>query len=100
MNSVNRAAGLKALKLLGSVGPKMAVKIYELGYHSVASLNGADPYEMYLRYSEKVGGYADPCVEDVFRCAVAQATFPQLEESLKNWWVWGVQRGQASVELL
>ena len=92
---MSKQSALKELQTLASVGPKMAVKIYELGYPSIQSLQTADPTEMYLTYCKKVGGYADPCVEDVFRCAVAQAINPQLVKQAKNWWYWTPQRGKA-----
>lgn len=95
MSDRDQKLAIKELTQLGSVGPKMAVKIYQLGFATIESLKNADPYDMYLRYSDKVGGYADPCVEDVFRCAVAQATYKNLPRNLKKWWSWAPQRGKA-----
>jgi hypothetical protein len=30
----------------------------------------------------------DPCVEDTFVCAVAQARDPELSSEQRNWWFW------------
>ncbi len=94
---MDRKTALKDLQKLGSVGPKMAAKIYDLGYKTIESLTSVDPVAMYQQYSAKVGGYADPCVEDVFRCAIAQAKYPDLPEKLKSWWAWTNERGKSRV---
>jgi hypothetical protein len=91
---MSKPKALKSLQTLGSVGPKMAVKIYELGYPTIQSLQKANPTKMYQDYSAKMGGYADPCVEDVFRCAVAQAIKSDLPQHAKDWWYWSEQRGK------
>lgn len=78
---------------LSSVGPSMAADIVGLGYHSLAELAKADPNDMYVKFSRKVGRSVDPCVEDVFRCAVAQAREPDLPEEARNWWYWLPFRG-------
>jgi Pathogenicity locus len=78
---------------LSSVGPSIAADIVALGYTSLDGLAKADPAQMYLKFSRKVGRKVDPCVEDVFRCAVAQARDPSLPESARNWWYWLPYRG-------
>lgn len=78
---------------LASVGPATAEDLWRLGYRQVADLAGADPRQMYRRLEQLVGQRLDPCVEDVFRCAAAQATFPDLPARLRAWWAWCDQRG-------
>ena len=41
----------------------------------------------------------DPCVEDVLRCAVAQAQDPRLPKKWKDWWSWTPYRGLAAGDL-
>ena len=41
----------------------------------------------------------DPCVEDVLRCAVAQAEHPALPKKWKDWWTWTPWRGLSAGEL-
>lgn len=83
---------------LGSVGPKLADKIYEIGFRSIEDLASADPTEMYERMCRHEKMRVDPCVEDVFRCAVAQAKFPDMiKEEARQWHRWGALRGQHTV---
>jgi hypothetical protein len=54
---------------------------------------------MVERFEELVGQPVDPCVEDTFRCAVAQATHGDLPAPLRHWWRWMSQRGEETVML-
>jgi hypothetical protein len=36
----------------------------------------------------------DPCVEDAFRCAIAQAKNPKLPAKMRDWWQWTSVRGR------
>lgn len=89
---------LAQLQSLGSVGPSLARQMLLLGFDGIASLRGADPADMYRRMCALAGGYVDPCVEDVFRCAVAQAQFPDLPPKCRDWWHWTPRRGEPRVE--
>ena len=90
---------LAQFQTLGSIGENIAQALWGLGFTSVADLANKDPYEMYQNYSVQVGYRADPCVEDTFRCAVAQAKYSNLSQHLKCWWEWSAQRGQHVVNL-
>jgi hypothetical protein len=86
-------AALAQFQSLRSVGPSLAEDIYNLGFRSCASLAEADPAMMYSSLCRQVGARVDPCVEDVFRCAVAQARDPSLPDEAQNWWYWTHYRG-------
>lgn len=79
---------------LVSVGPAAAQDLWDLGCRSLGHLSQQNPVAMYDRLVAKAGGRLDPCVEDVFRCAIAQVLDPELPASLREWWNWKDQRGQ------
>ncbi|PCI41230.1 MAG: hypothetical protein COB46_04315 [Rhodospirillaceae bacterium] len=98
--SIERSRVLKALselQELRSVGPSLATKMIMLGCDSVASLENSNPSEMYHKLCDILGRRIDPCVEDVFRCAVAQSKYPNMDEQFGDWWHWTDQRGRADV---
>jgi hypothetical protein len=80
--------------LLGRVCLKIC-GIWDFG--SIDDLSGANPKEMYERFSDIAGQRTDPCVEDVFSCAVAQAQDPELPDEMRQWWMWKEQRGLPQV---
>ncbi len=73
---------------------KSAEDLWQLGYSAPGELAGEHPYAMYLAYSSLVGELIDRCVEDVFRCAVAQVELPHLPADALNWWAWTPYRGE------
>lgn len=73
------------LTTIPSIGKKMAVKLIELGYPTVASLRDVDPDVMYKKYEAQCGCHVDRCVLYTFRCAVAYARDP-VSVAGKNWW--------------
>jgi hypothetical protein len=89
----------KAFQELGSVGPACAKDFLLLGFRKVADLKGQDPNRLYARLCELTRSKQDPCVEDVLRCAVAQAQDPRLPKKWKDWWSWTPYRGLAAGEL-
>ena len=89
----------KAFQELGSVGPACAKDFLLLGFKKVADLKGQDPNKLYTRLCELTKSRQDPCVEDVLRCAVAQAENPRLPKKWKDWWTWTPYRGLAAGEL-
>lgn len=96
--SIERCQYLVALaqfQTLASVGPAAAQDLWDLGCRSLADLARCSPVEMYRELSLKTGTQQDPCVEDVFRCAVAQARDPGLPVEQKDWWYWKEMRGLA-----
>lgn len=87
--------GARRLKDLAGVGPRTVEDFQDLGIGSVDALAGQDPRELYARLSEQKGVRMDPCVLDVFTCAIAQAKNPQLPADQCNWWFWSrVRKGQ------
>ena len=90
--------GLTQLEGLTSVGPSIAKDLWILGYRSVESLRIAKPEAMYDRLCELAGHRVDPCVEDVFRCAVAQARHDDLSSEARNWWYWTPYRRTGRVD--
>jgi hypothetical protein len=90
--------GLARLQALSSVGPSIAADLWELGYHQVSSLAKAKPKQMYSALCQLTGHRVDPCVEDVFRCAVAQTRHQRLPNEANNWWYWTPFRGTDKVD--
>ena len=79
---------------LASVGPAAAQDLWDLGCRSLHDLADRDPVDMYHDLSLRMGIELDPCVEDVFRCAIAQVRDPQLPADRRNWWYWKPLRGR------
>lgn len=80
---------------LGSIGPAMLRDFEQLGITSVAQLARQQPRELYDRLCVLTGTRQDPCVEDTFTCAVAQARDPFLPEEQRQWWYWSRVRKNA-----
>ena len=76
------------LRDLEGIGPAMLRDFDQLGIRSVAELAEQDPQELYERLSRITGTRQDPCVLDVFTCAVAQARDPELPDEQRKWWYW------------
>ena len=76
------------LKDLVSVGPATLADFRLLGIRTVTQLAKADPAELYDRLCDFTGERHDPCCEDVFRAAVAQARDPELPSEQRNWAYW------------
>ena len=55
---------------------------------SVQQLAHREGHELYLELQKRTGSPQDPCVLDVFRCAIAQAQNPDLPLEQRNWWYW------------
>jgi len=83
------------LESLVSVGPAIRRDLELLGIHSLEQLARCDAQELYRRLSKMTGVRQDPCVEDVFNAAIAQARDPQLPAERKNWWFWSRLRKQS-----
>jgi hypothetical protein len=95
----NHLVALCQFQSLGSVGVKMAEKIWNLGYTSLQTLAKANPVRMYQDYNRLTRCQADPCVEDVFRCAIAQAKHKNLNGEQRQWWYWTPMRGEAAITI-
>lgn len=82
---------------LRSVGPSIADMIWQVGIRSLEALKAANPVQMCETFEEVRAAKPDPCVEDTFRCAIAQVKYPDLADSCKDWWIWGEDRGDKEV---
>lgn len=92
---VDERQARRELQRLGSVGKATAGDLLRLGIHRVEQLRGHDPRELWQRLGALDGTPHDPCVEDVFRCAIAQAEMPDLPAEWRQWHRWTPLRGQA-----
>jgi len=88
----------RQLKDLAGVGPAMISDLRILGIRSVNELALQDGKELYDRLCQRTGKVHDPCVLDVFCCAVAQARDPELPIEQSKWWYWSrLRKGQPSI---
>lgn len=87
-------AAWRGFQKLGSVGPATANDLVLLGFRATAELSGRDPIELYDRICQITGERHDPCVEDAFRCAIAQADHPDLPTPWRRWHRWTPLRGK------
>src|SRR4051812_44732138 len=87
--SMSRAKNeARELEDLHSVGPATMKDLELLGIRSVGQLAGTDPRSLYLKLCALTGVRHDPCAEDVFSAAVAQARDPDLPLEECRWWYW------------
>lgn len=63
-----------------------------LGVETVEQLASCDADQLYQQLCERTGKRQDPCVLDVFNCAIAQARDPNLPEEQRKWWYWSRMR--------
>lgn len=97
---INRCRELIVLaefQTLDSVGLAAARCFILLGFHSLKELKKGDPVEMCERLEQSWDDRVDPCVEDTFRCAIAQVLDPKLPSKFRNWWAWMPYRGESTV---
>lgn len=73
---------------LQSVGPRTVEDFEVLGVYHVEQLVNQDAHRLYVRLCTLTNKRHDPCVEDVFRCAIEQAKHPHLSEEKKKWHYW------------
>jgi len=75
----------QTLKDLVSIGPA-ALKDFEvLGIETLEQLAQCDARSLYEKLGELTSGLHDPCVEDVFSAAIAQAKDPTLPKEQRVW---------------
>lgn len=84
----------RRLQDLISVGPAILRDFELLGIRSISQLACADPRQMYRQLCRLTGQAQDPCVQDVFSAAVAQARNPRLPAEKCVWWYWSRRRKQ------
>ncbi|AYV81478.1 MAG: hypothetical protein Harvfovirus36_9 [Harvfovirus sp.] len=76
------------LKDLYSVGEATLRDFALLGIKTVSQLKKKNARSLYVKLSKIIGQKLDPCVEDVFSAAIAQARNPALPKEQRNWWYW------------
>lgn len=84
----------RRLRDLISVGPAILRDFELLEIRSIPRLACADPRQMYQRLCRLTGQVQDPCVQDVFSAAIAQARNPRLPAEKCVWWYWSRKRKQ------
>ena len=76
----------RELSDLVSVGPAALSDFELLGIKTVPALADCDARELYDRLCALTGVRHDPCCEDVFSAAIAQAKDPGLRAEQCQWW--------------
>jgi len=79
---------LEDFQRIPGVGPQIAEDLWELGFRSVADLDGKDPEQLYDDLCQLRGCRVDRCMLYVFRCAVYFATNKKHKAHLLKWWNW------------
>lgn len=82
----------RELRDLAGVGKEFLKDFDLLGIHSVEELCGRSPRDLYDRMCGLTKSRQDPCVYDVFACAIAQAEDPNLPADECKWWTWSGRR--------
>lgn len=95
MPKLNSRLQERQLADLDSIGPAMLRDFERLGIRSVSQLAFSRPLALYERLSKITGHRQDPCMLDIFTCAVAQAKNPHLPAAQKRWWYWSRVRKAA-----
>jgi hypothetical protein len=83
------------LRDLAGIGPAALHDFQMLEIRSVPQLAKANGRRLYDRLCELTGQRQDPCVWDVFECAVAQARNPDLPAEQRQWWYYSRKRKAA-----
>jgi hypothetical protein len=83
---------MRRLADLSGIGPAMLDDLDFLGIETVDQLATCDADDLYKQLCERTGKRQDPCVLDVFNCAIAQARDPDLPSELRKWWYWSKVR--------
>ena len=84
----------RVLKDLRSVGPATVRDFNKMGITNVSQLVDKDAVKLYHKLEKITGIRQDPCVEDVFRCAIEQARNPRLSKQKSDWFYWSKIRKQ------
>ncbi len=76
------------LSSLRGVGSAALADFRRLGIRSLEQLRRSNAQELYDELYRVTDARHDPCVLDVFSCAIAQAANPNLPEEQRDWWYW------------
>ncbi|HQO19093.1 MAG TPA: helix-hairpin-helix domain-containing protein [Acidobacteriota bacterium] len=74
------------LRTIPGVGPSIEKDLQELGYFSIAALEGGDPQKMYEKSCRIAGKKIDRCLLYVYRCAVTYAGMKEGKRENLKWW--------------
>ncbi len=85
----------RRLRDLVSVGPRTEEDLALLGITRVDQLRGRDARDLYEQLCAATGQRHDPCAQDVFAAAIAQAEDADLPAAQRNWWWWSRVRKAA-----
>ncbi len=85
----------RSLGDLEGIGKAMLRDFGLLGIESVPQLAEQEADELYERLGAITGQRQDPCVHDVFACAIAQARDSELSSEERKWWTWSRKRKAA-----
>ena len=77
---------------LRSVGPATIKDMALLGITEVPELVAREPGALYAQLCAVTGVRHDPCCEDVFAAAIAQARDPDLPAEQRDWAWWSRAR--------
>jgi hypothetical protein len=86
---------IRRLTDLRGVGPSIASNLHQLGIFTIEQLAASDGRDLYDQLCAATGVRQDPCVEDTFVCAAAQARDSGLPVEQCNWWYWSNLRKRA-----
>lgn len=78
----------RELNDLISVGPATLNDFKILKIKNLAQLRKADENKLYQKLCKLTKSQHDPCVIDVFRCAIEQAKDPNLAKAKCQWFYW------------
>lgn len=92
----DRSADERGISDLVSVGPATIGDLRLLGITQVAQLRRCRAETLYRRLCTLTKARHDPCCQDVFAAAIAQAKDPRLPARQRNWWYWSRVRKAAS----
>jgi hypothetical protein len=76
------------LETIPGIGKSMARHLKNVGYHTVESLKGQNPEEIYRKDCAYHGSPVDRCVLYVYRLAVYFAENEIHEPEKLKWWNW------------
>lgn len=83
-----KALNRRKLEDLVSVGPATLKDFSALGIKTVQKLAQQEARDLYNKLCKLTGVRQDPCVEDVFAAAIAQAKDPNLPHEQAKWSYW------------
>ncbi|WP_168120244.1 helix-hairpin-helix domain-containing protein [Paenibacillus sp. HB172176] len=71
--------GLAEFQAVPSIGPKVAQRVADMGYHSLQDLAERSGPELIDEWERQCGYWEDPCLEDAYWCLAHHARHPGSE---------------------